>query len=204
MRDSLTKSALLRRRRDLALYARVLPSLDLKRRQLATELASERRALGALLDRRRALAAVAASAVPMMANEEITLDNLVRVSDVRLQWTHALGVPLPSLESVQIHRARYSLLARPHWVDRVASDIEALARMDLEAAVRTERLRRLTTALDRSIQRVNLFNGVLIPQARDDIRRIGIALGDAERMAIVRAKIAKSRAPSSRREGESA
>jgi V/A-type H+-transporting ATPase subunit D len=34
---------------------------------------------------------------------------------------------------------------------------------------------------------------VLIPRTRENIRRIGIALSDAERAAVVRAKIAKGK-----------
>ena len=40
-------------------------------------------------------------------------------------------------------------------------------------------------------QRVNLFEKVLIPRTREQIRRIRIYLSDAERAAVVRSKIAK-------------
>ena len=40
-------------------------------------------------------------------------------------------------------------------------------------------------------QRFNLFDKVLIPRARDNIRRIAIYLADAERAAVVNSKIAK-------------
>ncbi len=42
-------------------------------------------------------------------------------------------------------------------------------------------------------QRVNLFDKVLIPQTRENIKRIRIALSDAERAAVVRSKIAKKK-----------
>jgi V/A-type H+-transporting ATPase subunit D len=42
-------------------------------------------------------------------------------------------------------------------------------------------------------QRVNLFDKVLIPQAEANIRRILVYLGDAERAAVVGAKIAKGK-----------
>jgi V/A-type H+-transporting ATPase subunit D len=46
-------------------------------------------------------------------------------------------------------------------------------------------------AVRRITQRVNLFEKVLIPQTRENIRRINVYLGDAERAAVVGAKIAK-------------
>jgi len=39
---------------------------------------------------------------------------------------------------------------------------------------------------------VNLFEKVLIPQARENISRIQIHLADAERAAVVRSKIMKA------------
>jgi V/A-type H+-transporting ATPase subunit D len=38
---------------------------------------------------------------------------------------------------------------------------------------------------------VNLFEKVLVPRTRNNIRRIRIYLSDSERAAVVRAKIAK-------------
>ena len=42
-------------------------------------------------------------------------------------------------------------------------------------------------------QRVNLFEKVKIPECRENIRRIGIYLGDMDTSAVVRSKIAKSK-----------
>ena len=40
-------------------------------------------------------------------------------------------------------------------------------------------------------RRVNLFEKVLIPRSKETIRRIRMALADAEREAVVRAKLSK-------------
>ena len=42
-------------------------------------------------------------------------------------------------------------------------------------------------------QRVNLFEKVKIPEARENIRVIGIYLGDQQTSAVVRGKIAKKK-----------
>ncbi len=59
--------------------------------------------------------------------------------------------------------------------------------------VEQRRLELLDAAVRKVTQRVNLFEKVLIPRSREHIRRIGIALSDAERAAVVRAKIAKGK-----------
>ncbi|MEM6429093.1 MAG: V-type ATP synthase subunit D, partial [Deinococcota bacterium] len=48
-------------------------------------------------------------------------------------------------------------------------------------------------AVKRTTQRVNLFDKVLIPNAQETIRRIQIFLADADRAAVVRAKLAKQK-----------
>ncbi len=59
--------------------------------------------------------------------------------------------------------------------------------------VRRERVARLNQQVRRITQRVNLFEKVLIPQAKENIKRIQIGLGEQERSAVVRSKIAKKK-----------
>ena len=80
---------------------------------------------------------------------------------------------------------------RPHWVDLVAERLKEVLRLRVEAQVTQRQVTLLDAAVTKVTQRVNLFDKVLIPHARADIRRIDIALGDRERSAVVNAKIAK-------------
>ena len=60
-----------------------------------------------------------------------------------------------------------------------------------------ETLRRQVELLERELrttaQRVNLFEKVKIPEAKENIRVIGIYLGDQQTSAVVRGKIAKKK-----------
>jgi V/A-type H+-transporting ATPase subunit D len=42
-------------------------------------------------------------------------------------------------------------------------------------------------------QRINLFEKVLIPEAKENLRKIGIFLSDTERTAVCRSKLAKAK-----------
>jgi V/A-type H+-transporting ATPase subunit D len=53
---------------------------------------------------------------------------------------------------------------------------------------RAQRMAAIEAALRQTVQRVNLFEQVLVPRARAEIRAIQVYLADAERTAIVRAK----------------
>ena len=87
----------------------------------------------------------------------------------------------------------YSLFEYPLWVD---SGIEALKKASVyDARVKTlqEQIDLLNKELRTTSQRVNLFEKVKIPEAKENIRRIGIYLGDQQTSAVVRGKIAKKK-----------
>lgn len=192
-RLSLSKSALHKEGRQLRTYQRFLPSLDLKRKQLIAERAKARQAVRDTEIRLSGLYHNVVSELPMLADHEVGLEGLVTIEGSELSEENLLGTRLPVLDRVYINRRVYSFLTRPHWVDRVQALLAETLELRLLMQVQQERLRRLEKAVRKITQRVNLFDKVLIPQARENIRKIGIFLADGERAAVVRAKIAKTR-----------
>lgn len=186
------KSMLKKERDKLALYEEVLPSLDLKRMQLTAEFKRARGRLKADEAAAAALAEAVAKQLPMLAYRPISLKRLVRVRHVGIEEENVVGVRLPLLGEVQFDIAPYSMLAKPHWVDVYVDRAREMVRARLAVRVSQERAKILGAAVRRITQRVNLFEKILIPAARTNIMRIRIFLGDAERSAIVRSKIAKA------------
>ena len=188
---ALNKTSLTRETRQLDTYQRFLPSLDLKRRQLIAERNKARRQVAATEAEIDGLEASAGEAIPMAADRRLDLDGLVKVERVEVGEENLVGLRLPVLIDVQLRRVEYSLLARPHWVDALASLLETLLQLRIRLHLERQRLEVLEAAVKKITQRVNLFDKVLIPKARDNIRRIRIKLSDTEKAAIVNAKIAK-------------
>lgn len=192
-RRGLTKSALAHARRELALYQRVLPSLELKRAQLVAERWREQRSLRAAEAALADEAAARARAIPMLALDAFPIEGMTRAVRIELDEERLLGAALPRLRAVTWERRAYGLLVKPHWVDTALDAIEALGARRIALSVQAERLRRLDAATNRLFQRINLFRKLLVPQARHDIERIRIALADAERATVVRSKLFKAR-----------
>jgi V/A-type H+-transporting ATPase subunit D len=192
-RLALNKAELARQKAHLAQYRRYLPALDLKRRQLIAERNAARGALARLTEAAAAKAEEVGDAVPMLADGEIGLDGLARVTGVRMGEENVVGVRLPALEGIDVAIAPYGWLARPHWVDRVALALVEALELEIAAQVAARRLALLEEGVRRITQRVNLFDKVLIPKAEAHIRRINIHLCDSERAAVVRAKFAKKK-----------
>jgi V/A-type H+-transporting ATPase subunit D len=188
---ALNKSSLSRESTQLSEYRRFLPSLELKRLQIMAERTKAREAAARLEADYQARFSELAASLPMLANEHVPLEGLVTVRNVERGEQNLSGTRLPTLENVDIETASYSLLARPHWVDAYVRDMQELLRLSLERDVARERLETLTEAEAVISRRVNLFEKVLIPRAEQNIRKIRMALADAERDAVVRAKISK-------------
>ena len=190
-RVPLSKSQLAREKANLASYNRYLPALDLKRQQLMAERNRARQALASLREELKAQVETVGTDIPMLAERRIDLKGLARLKSVRLGTQNVAGVRLPIVESVEVRIAPYSPLVRPHWVDAVAERLREAIRLRVELQVAEHRIAALDAALTKVTQRVNLFEKVLTPEAKENIRRILVYLGDAERAAVVGAKLAK-------------
>jgi V/A-type H+-transporting ATPase subunit D len=192
-RLKLSKASLQQERTKLKLYEKLLPSLELKRRQLVIELDKARKAYGAAREEVEHLQARVGTELPMLANTEIDLKGLVKMTAFDLEQENVVGVRLPLLVQVECQVAEYSLLAKPVWVDALVERLRDVAEARTRIQVAAERVRILTRAERRITQRVNLFERILIPRTQKNIQRIQIWLGDQERAAVIQAKLAKAR-----------
>ncbi|MBC1261632.1 V-type ATP synthase subunit D [Synechococcus sp. BSF8S] len=190
-RLSLTKASLTRQKGLLKTYHDVLPSLDLKRRQLSAERDQASQSVKALVERLRSLEDEVGRVCPMLAHPEILLDGLVCLTDVQVGEENLMGTRLPRVDRVSVAVADYGLLSLPFWVDRVVECLKDALRTRIELQVAEQRLERLREAERTVTQRFNLFDKVLIPRTRGTIKTITIYLADAERAGVVNSKIAK-------------
>ncbi|MBD8878744.1 V-type ATP synthase subunit D [Roseibium polysiphoniae] len=188
---ALNKSSLARETSQLAEFRRFLPSLELKRLQMMAERAKAKEAVARLDKEYSQLFSQIADSIPMLANEQVPLDGLISLQNVERGSQNLSGTILPTLGEVEIETAPYSRLARPHWVDPVVKALKDLVTFNLKRDVARERLDLLIEAEAVISRRVNLFEKVLIPQAEKNIKKIRMAMADAERDAVVRAKISK-------------
>lgn len=196
MRLSLNKNSLKRERDHLTMYQRFLPSLDLKRQQLLTAHKAAQQAHAELESRADQQQQSLERVLPLLGSSTVDLEQLnqlVKVRDVSIETENIVGAYVPRLHSMEIDQASYSRLTLPFWVDQLMVSLEQTIRLNVELQISHERVRVLAAAARKITQRVNLFEKVLIPQARANIRRIGIALSDQERASVVRSKLAKKK-----------
>jgi len=189
----LSKQSMHHQQEQLKLYKRLLPSLDLKRRQLTMEAQKAQEAHAAAVAQIDALETRIGEELPMLADEGLHLQGLVVVKGYKVGEQNIVGVRLPVLESLDCQVADYSPLATPAWLDILVQRLKDAKTCRLRAEIAAQRLDILRLQLRRITQRVNLFEKILIPTAHQNIQRIRIYLGETERAAVVTSKLAKSK-----------
>ena len=190
---AINKSSLKQQRDQLTLFRRFLPSLDLKRQQLLTEQKKAQQQLARAENDIEALSRSLTGLMEPLGAYQIDLSGLVTIDSVVIEEENIVGARLPIAREVKFNAGDYSTLAKPFWVDFLVEYIQKMATMRVHLQVHRERVKRLNLQVRRITQRVNLFEKVLIPRAQGNIKRIRIGLGEDERSAVVRSKIAKKK-----------
>ena len=194
-RIKLTKTELKAQSDALKRYMRFLPMLQLKKQQLQGEIATIVAAAEAVAakeaSRREALARWAG----LFAGESALLDGLVKVKSLKTATANIAGVAIPVFESIETETREIDAWATPPWIDDAAAAAAEMLALRSEREVYDEQRRLVEEELRQTSQRVNLFEKVKIPECREAIRVIKIALGDEQTAAVTRGKIAKSRTP---------
>ena len=201
-RVKLTKTELKAQTDALKRYQRFLPMLQLKKQQLQGEIAGIVAKAEAVSARERAVRADLDHWIGLVATDEALIGGLVKVRSVKTGSANIAGVAIPTFESIETDVKEVDLWSTPAWVDGAVEATTEILSLQCERAVYEEQRRLVSIELQRTSQRVNLFEKVKIPECKEAIRRIKIAIGDEQIAAVTRGKIAKGRAPAA--DGEEA
>ena len=198
MAVKLTKNELKVQKDRLKQFQRYLPTLQLKKQQLQAVVMQVTVQLEQVARQRQAAVAGLDDWVAVFAENdsfpaEKRLETLVRPKHVVCGEENIAGVVVPVFQELSFEDIQYDVADYPLWVDTAAVRLREIARLDaLEKTLRRQ-VELLEQELRATAQRVNLFEKVKIPEAKENIRVIGIYLGDQQTSAVVRGKIAKKK-----------
>ena len=192
MKIKLTQGELKRQRDALRQYERYLPTLQLKKQLLQLEMVHQQSDLGLRKD---------SLSVKKKAAENWS-GLLVDAPEIR-QWLipkkiitatkNVAGVDVPVFERVDFEPVEYDLFLTPLWVDAGVETLREMVSLREEIQVTKKAIAVLRHELRITAQRVNLFEKVKIPGAKEAIRLIKIYIGDQQTNAVGRSKIAKNK-----------
>ena len=187
----LTKNELKKQKDSLKMYSRYLPTLILKKQQLQAEIRTTEIRLRELREKKEHIDQSFKTWIAVFGEKGIFTPDILKVTEVKTEHGNVAGVAIPVFKGAEFEITSYDLARMPLWLDLAVDRLKQLALLDLEAQIVEEQRRRLDHELRITTQRVNLFEKIKIPEARDNIKKIQIFLGDQQTAAVVRGKIAK-------------
>ena len=201
----LTKTELKAQTDALKRFQRFLPMLQLKKQQLQAEIAGIVQKAEEITAKEEKARTDLGSWVGLFAvgGEEI-LSGLVKVKSINTSTANVAGVTIPVFESIDTEVKEIDTWSTPAWIDDAVKAVTYILSMRCERSILLKQRDLITAELTTTSQRVNLFEKVKIPECKENIRVIKIAIGDEQTAAVTRGKIAKSRAPESNSDGEEA
>ena len=179
-------------------YQRYLPTLQLKKQQLQMVIMQTRAELEQKEAERGQMIGdlddwVAVFAENNIFDEEKKLDNLIEPDTVISKKENIAGVTVPKFVELTFKDISYDIDDYPLWVDTALIKLREIARLDALVSTLRKQEELLEKELRATSQRVNLFEKVKIPEAKENIRKIGVYLGDQQTAAVVRGKISKKK-----------
>lgn len=198
MAVKLTKNEQKKQKDALKQFQRYLPTLQLKKqqlqsviRQIEAEIVEVRAKQIEVIDSLNSWIAVYSENTSF--TQISSLKDLVQIDKIIKGKTNIAGVTIPVFEELTFKDISYDLYSYPLWVDRGIKSLKEASRFDAIIATLQEQVKLIGHELRTTSQRVNLFEKVKIPEAKENIRVIGIYLGDQQTSAVVRGKIAKTK-----------
>lgn len=194
----LTKNEQKKQKDSLKQFQRYLPTLQLKKQQLQVVIRQSEREIDEIREEQKKHVSSIESWIAVYGgNRELSparsIGNLISIKEISITKGNVAGVTVPVFNSLEFDDIEYDLREYPLWVDSALVTLRDNARYDAIIAVLEERIRILSRELRTTTQRVNLFEKVKIPEAKENIRVIGIYLQDQQTSAVVRGKIAKKK-----------
>ena len=198
MAIKLTKNELKKQKDNLKQFQRYLPTLQLKKQQLQSVIMGIRQELERKEAERIQMIGDLDEWVAVFAENEIfdedkRLDQLVQPDKVIVKEENIAGVKIPAFEELTFKDINYDVDDYPLWVDTAVFKLREIARLDALVSTLKKQTELLEAELRTTSQRVNLFEKVKIPEAKENIRVIQVYLGDQQTAAVVRGKISKKK-----------
>lgn len=189
-----TKSELRLQQTRLGQLQKYLPTLQLKKAMLQSEV-SEARLEIAQLETQYHRQQSAAEAYSALLSDVSDFDptQAAKIQVINKRYENIAGVQVPYFESVTFQPFYYNLFTTPVWADAVVNGLRAVIEARARIIVVEEKKKALEKELRDVSIRVNLFEKILIPRSVNNIKRIKVFLGDQQLAAVSQAKVAKTK-----------
>ncbi len=194
----LTKNELKKQKDDLKQFERYLPTLQLKKQQLQTVIMQVDAEYEQKKEEYAGMVDGLDDWVDVFSENDLfsdakKIENLVKPDKAVCSEENIAGIIIPVFSELTFKDISYDVADYPLWVDEALVRMREIARLRVLIQTLKKQSELLNRELRLTSQRVNLFEKIKIPEAKENIRVIEIYLGDQQTSAVVRGKIAKSK-----------
>lgn len=184
-----SKTELKRQRDLLQTFTRFLPILNLKKKQLQSELRivdNQQKMEEKKLEDSFAL-------FEKWAEYLDSYPDIIKLFKTKMNIIdqNIAGVRMPKIKSFVFEENNYDLFETPPWVDLALSELKCMKRLTEEIRVYKKQKEILSGELMIVTRRINLFEKVRIPQTEEIIRVIKIYLDEEQTASVIRGKKCK-------------
>jgi V/A-type H+-transporting ATPase subunit D len=129
----------------------------------------------------------------LLSDDRVVLLKMLKVENVETHIENIAGVEVPVFDSITFSRLNYALTDTPAWFDIIIDKLKSKASLQAQMQVLDKRKKLLEKEYKEVSIRLNLFEKVLIPKAKENIKKIKIYLGDQQLAAVCQSKMAKKK-----------
>ncbi|NGX31217.1 MAG: V-type ATP synthase subunit D [Chlamydiae bacterium] len=123
----------------------------------------------------------------------VSIKDIAHVERLDTRTENIAGVSIKVLNKLIFKELNYSMFNTHPIVDTVVFFIHKIKTIEIELELLLDKKKRLEYELREVSIRVNLFEKVLIPRAKENIKKIKVFLGDLELAFICQAKAAQKK-----------
>ncbi len=189
----LTKNELKTQKDALKRFTRYLPTLELKKKQLLVEIQNIQKEIERLQKENERVEREILQWVDVFADDSVDASEYIKIKDLVTGTGNIAGIDIPVFEDLTFEDIEYDYFTVPLWVDAGIAVAREQMRRQAEWETYQKQQELIEEELRTTIQRIKLFEEVKIPEARENIRKIRIFLGDQMTAEVVRGKIAKKK-----------
>lgn len=187
-----TKNELKAQKEALERYERFLPTLKLKKAQLIAEIKKIDKEIARIQSEIEATLREIEKWVAVYS-EDIDLAEFFEVKDIITSEDNIAGIDIEVFDDIDIEVEDYDLFETPLWIDRGLEEIIEQIKRKARIIILRRQKKKLDRELTITMQRINLFEKVKIPETKENIRIIQIYLDDRQTAEVVRGKISKNK-----------
>ena len=188
----LTKNELKKQKESLKRFFHYLPMLQLKKKQLQLEIIKIHQTIKELAGEIESLRKEIILWVDVFA-EEVSISDFFSIKNIKTEKGNVAGIELPVFIGVEFEEKSYDLMLTPFWVDKAKMSLKEKLTLKIKLSIYHKQMDILKEELRIISQRVNLFEKIKIPEAKENIRVIQIFIGELQTAEVVRGKIAKAK-----------